>query len=379
MLENRCRSERCHWLRLLLFGLLSGVVFLGAAGRQATAADIEVFTRADCPHCRNARPFLDQLQHERPGLQIVYRDVDRDPNAIVRLRELAAIHKIPAVGVPAFFVNNELIVGFDGADTTGMRIREVLGHQSEDPTIHVPFFGSVRVSDLGLPAFTVIIGLLDGFNPCAMWVLLFLLSLLVNLGSRLRVLLIGGVFVITSGLVYFLFMAAWLNMFLIVGNPRVVEIILGAVAVGVGIVNLKDFVAFGRGLSLSIPASAKPAIYRRTRNILAATGIISAIIGAAVLASMVNVVELACTAGLPALYTHVLSLRGLSRLSYYGYLALYNLMYILDDALMLVIAVSTLRHFKLRERGGRWLKLVSGIVMFLLGALLLIRPDWLMA
>jgi glutaredoxin len=356
-------------------------IFLGAiipAGHALAAADIEVFVREGCPHCRDARPFLERLQREHPRLEIVYRDVEKDPAALPRLREIAAQQGVHALGVPAFYLNGELIVGFRSAETTGVSIRKALERKSEELTIRIPLLGPTTVSSLGMPAFTLAVGLLDGFNPCAMWVLLFLLSLLINLGSRLRVLLIGGVFVFVSGLVYFLFMAAWLNIFMLIGYPRIAQIILGIVAIIVGLINAKDFFAFGRGISIGIPDSAKPDIYARSRRILMATGTAGALAGAAVLAVLVNMIELACTAGLPALYTHVLSLRTLPLWWYYGYLALYNVAYMLDDMLVLAIAVVTLSRFKLQERGGRWLKLLSGAVMLALGIVLVARPDWLM-
>lgn len=342
------------------------------------AGEIEVFTRAGCPHCRDARPFLDQLQHERPGLRINYFDVEQDPAALARLRELARDRDLRAIGIPAFLINSELIVGFGSAETTGVRIREALDRQPQENLIDIPLLGPLGVGDFGLPAFTIVVGLLDGFNPCAMWVLLFLLSLLINLRNRARVLLIGGVFVVVSGIAYFAFMAAWLNIFLLVGYPRAVQIALAIVALSIGAFNAKDFFTFLRGPSLGIPESAKPGIYARSRRILAAPSVAGAIAGAAVLALLVNAVELACTAGLPALYTNILTMHSLPAWSYYGYLVLYNFAYILDDLIVLAIAVATLSRFKLQERGGRWLKLVSGTVMLALGITLIVRPDLLM-
>jgi hypothetical protein len=99
--------------------------------------------------------------------------------------------------------------------------------------------------------------------------------------------------------------------------------------------------------------------------------------GVIVLAVLVNVVELLCTAGFPAVYTRILTLRELPVWQYYGYLALYNVAYVLDDGLMLAVAVVTLSRRKLQERAGRWLKLVSGVVMLGLGGVLIARPAWL--
>jgi glutaredoxin len=344
-----------------------------------------VYVRTGCPHCETAKVFLNKLRAERPSVNIRIYDIAEDPAALQRLKSVAAERGVTQLGVPAFVIDGELIVGFRSNDTTGSEIRERLDRQDADggrssvtqERFQAPWFGEVRVSDMGLPLFTVILGLLDGFNPCAMWVLLFLLSLLVNLHDRRKMALLAGVFVMVSGLVYFAFMAAWLSVFLVVGISRTLQVSLGAVAMLVGVVNLKDFFALHQGVSFSIPEFAKPVFYARVRRILQAEDIVGALAGIVILAVLVNLIELLCTAGFPALYTQILSLRHMPPWEYYGYLALYNLAYIFDDSLMVAIAVMTLSHTKLQNRAGRWLKLVSGVVMAALGAVLLIHPSWL--
>lgn len=250
-------------------------------------------------------------------------------------------------------------------------------HKAVQDEIEVPLLGKLRVSELGMPLFTFLIGLLDGFNPCAMWVLIFLLSILVNLKDRWKLLAIAGTFVVVSGLAYFAFMAAWLNVFLLIGLARGAQIALGLVAVVVGAVNVKDFLAFGKGLSLSIPESAKPGIYARVRQIVAAKYMVAALSGAVVLAVLVNTIELLCTAGLPAMYTQILTFHNYPWWENYLYLGLYIVAYMFDDTIMLAIAVTTLSHRKLQEREGRWLKLMSGVVILALGLTMLFKPDWL--
>ena len=247
----------------------------------------------------------------------------------------------------------------------------------DDETVDLPIFGSVNASKIGMPAFTIAIGLVDGFNPCAMWVLLFLLSLLVNLKSRRKMFAIAGIFVLVSGLAYFAFMAAWLNVFMFLGYLRGVQVTLGVLAIVVGSVHIKDFFAFKKGFSLSIPESAKRGIYARTRRIITAETLWAAIAGATVLAVLVNIVELLCTAGLPALYTNVLSMQRFPAWKNYAYLGLYNLAYMFDDSVMVIIAVATLGRRKLQEKEGRWLKFVSGVFIFTLGVLMIFKPEWL--
>lgn len=346
--------------------------------------DLEVFVRAGCPHCEAAKVFLGELQRERPDLRIAIHDIAEDSASRQRLATLFADRGMTSIGVPTFLIGPELIVGFHSSDTTGAEIRAKLGQPTLGGSapvvaegIKAAWFGELRAQNLGLPLFTVAIGLLDGFNPCAMWVLLFLLSLLVNFQDRRKMAIIAGTFVLVSGLIYFAFMAAWLNVFLLIGISRGIQIVLGGLALFVGAINLKDFFALHRGISLSIPESAKPGLYARVRGILQAESLTGAMVGIVVLAGLVNMIELLCTAGFPALYTQVLSMQQLPTWEYYGYLGLYNLAYIFDDSLMVTIAVATLSRRKLQERAGRWLKLASGAVMFSLGLMLIVKPEWL--
>jgi hypothetical protein len=210
-----------------------------------------------------------------------------------------------------------------------------------------------------------------------MWVLVFLLSVLVNVKDRGKIAAIAGTFVVVSGLAYFAFMAAWLSLFMLIGIARPLQMALGLLAVLIGLVNVKDFFAFKKGVTLSIPESAKPGIYERVRRIVT-TDYISVAIGlCVVLAVLVNVVELLCTAGLPAVYTQILTLQQLPAWKNYAYLSLYIVGYMFDDSLMVIAFLITLSHRKMREAEGRWLKLISGIVVLALGLAMLFRPDWL--
>ena len=381
-LGRSCRSP------LLLAGVTILVWVLIAVATAFASPVIRVYKRAGCPHCAQARLHLDALLQERPELTVIEHDVVDDPAALQTLRDLSARAGIKTPGVPTIVIGDTVLVGFE-PDATPARIRAALGlsaastpgTENESPAargaIDLPVLGRIDVERLGLPLFTFTIGLLDGFNPCATWVLLFLLAMLVNLKSRARMALIAGTFVTVSGLVYYAFMAAWLTLFMVIGISQPVRIVLAVLALFVGAVNVKDFFAAGRGLSLSIPESAKPGIYRRVRSVLHAENLSAAMTGIVVLAFLVNLVELLCTAGLPALYTAVLTSQQLPTWKYHGYLALYILAYMLDDAVLVTIAVVTLSKRKLQESGGRWLKLLSGTVMFCLGAILLVKPAWL--
>jgi hypothetical protein len=282
-------------------------------------------------------------------------------------------------GVPTFVFEGRVLVGFENPERTGPELAALVERRSaRSEGIETGLFGTLSVSRLGLPLFTLAVGLLDGFNPCAMWVLLFLLSMLVHLRDRMRMALIAGTFVLVSGAVYYAFMAAWLNIFLAVGLSPALRLALGGMALVIGAINVKAFLAPGRAISLSIPASAKPGLYARMREIVRAESLSISLMAAAALAVVVNFVELLCTAGFPAMYTAILAQHNLGTPAYFSYLGLYILGYMADDSLMVATAVVALSSRKLTEGAGRWLKFLSGAVMLALGGIMILRPDWLL-
>ena len=394
-----------------VFAIVCVIVVLGMAPKpkvpqELHSDDLEVFVRKGCPHCEAAKQFLKQLQSENPHIRIQIRDLEEDHGALARLNHLASKLGVEHIGVPTFYTQGELVIGYTSEEITGQILRNLLARPppqsnqdfpdgacalekgepcvspvipkpAETSGLTLPFVGPLSLPDLGLPLFTVLLGLLDGFNPCAMWVLLFLLSLLATLRDRKKMFLLAGTFVLVSGLVYFAFMAAWLNVFLVIGYSRMTQLLLGGIAMIIGAINVKEFFAFRQGVSLSIPESTKPGLYTRIRQILQAENMMGALFGIIVLAMLVNLIELVCTAGFPAIYTEMLSNQNFEWWRYYSYLGLYNLAYMADDAIMVTIAVITLSHRKLQEREGRCLKLLSGIVMVILGITLFGAPDWL--
>jgi glutaredoxin len=369
----------------------------------AQPADIEVFVRTGCPHCAKAELFLQGLKQEQPALNIVIHDVAREPSALQQLQQFAKRQGIGTVRVPAFQVGGQLIIGYSDEITSGQLIRNALkqaqttikqdasgsceaeqtlsceaGAEKSTQTAQaffVDFLGRrLSLDEIGLPLFTLAMGLLDGFNPCSLWVLILMISLLAPMKNRLRMLAIAGTFVAVEGLAYFVFMAAWLNLFLLIGLSRISELVIAAIALLAGLINLKDFWFFGQGVSLSIPDASKPGIYARMRRILQAQNLTGALIGTVILAILVQIVEFMCTSGFPALYTRILTLKQLDTMSYYSYLLLYNLAYMFDDVIILAIGIITLSQRRLQEKEGRWLKFLSGLVMVGLGVYLIVNP-----
>lgn len=376
---------------LLLAGIvLAGVVWADTAVENGRVT-LYYFWGEGCPICEEAKPLLAELEKRYPRLAVRRYNIMAGRENLELWIETAERFGTRATGVPAFYIGDRAFSGFspevaaqiEGAvkETLAQAQRETEGTPAtgaeEDVAVQIPLLGEIDPTGLSLPLFTVIIAGLDSFNPCAFFVLLFLLSLLIHARSRRRMLLIGGTFVLCSGGVYFLFMAAWLNLFLLLGNLSVITTAAGVVALMIGGINAKDFFFFHEGVSLSIPEEAKPKLFARMRGLLKAESPATMLTGALVLAVAANSYELLCTAGFPMVFTRILTLQELSSGQYYLYLALYNIVYVVPLAAIVGVFTATLGSRKLTEWQGRVLKLVSGVMMMLLGGVLLIEPALL--
>jgi thiol-disulfide isomerase/thioredoxin len=378
----------------VLMSLLAAISANASESMAVTdgAVTMYFFWGEGCPHCAEAKPFLAELSSRHPELKIKSYEVFKNEKNLDLFSRMANSLGMEAKGVPAFFIGDVMFLGFsdDVARDIRERVNYCITHGCKDPfrktgqpapqqpgTFTLPFLGKVSPASFSLPVLTVVIAGLDSFNPCAFFVLFFLLSLLIHTHSRKKMAAIGGTFVLFSGLIYFLFMAAWLNIFLVIGNLSAVTVIAGIVALFISIINIKDFFFFHKGLSLVIPEKAKPNLFERMRNLLKASSPFALLAGTAVLAVAANSYEIICTAGFPMVFTRMLTLHPLSRAGYYTYLAFYNIIYVIPLAVIVTVAVVTLGSRKLTVWQGRILKLVSGLMMLCLALVLLINPALL--
>jgi thiol-disulfide isomerase/thioredoxin len=388
------------------------------------------FWSESCPHCREAHPFIDTLPDKYPWLILHSHEVSSDAANAQLYADMAARAGNEASYVPAFIFCGGMTTGYDAAETTGAALAQALeschswalenrqillpaasvaraatldeaeanapgdagtapiaqGEGAEAalpadavaavaPAIALPLIGELSAESLSLPALTLTIAGLDAFNPCAFFVLMFLLSLMVHAGSRKRMLLIGGTFVFFSGLIYFIFMTAWLNVFLWIGELKAITMVAGLIAIVIALINIKDYFWFKQGVSLSIPERAKPGIYQRSRSLLKASSLPAMLAGTAVLAIAANSYELLCTSGFPMVYTRALTLHDLSTPAFYAYLAAYNIVYVIPLFIIVALFTAKFGARKLTEQQGRVLKLLSGLMMLFLGVLLVVAPD----
>lgn len=303
--------------------------------RDAAAAPViqlYFYWSKKCPHCLEALPYIADLTEQRQDIVLQSYQLIGEPDNVARYEMMASALGRPAQSVPAFFVCNTVLTGFDPAITL-KQIESIIsrceqhisrhgslqgfsGNDNELLSLQLPFFGSVEASVSTLPLMTLMIAGVDAFNPCAFFVLMFLLSLLLHTRSRKRMLLVGGVFVFFSGLLYFLFMSAWLNLFRLIGHLDLITTIAAVVAILIGAINVKDFFWFKRGVSLSIPEQAKPRLFQRMRDLLQARSLFTLLAATVGLALFANMYEFFCTAGFPMVYTRILTLSDLSTTQY---------------------------------------------------------------
>lgn len=252
---------------------------------------------------------------------------------------------------------------------------EELSGEPDEGEITIPLFGVLKTKKLSLPVLTFLLGIADGFNPCAFFILTFLLAALIGLaGARKKIILVGGIFIFFSVLFYFLFMSVLLNVFQLGKEVIILTFIAGIIAVLAGIINIKDYFAFQKGISLTLPKGYKEKFIEKVKNLSLAKSTFALIITTVIIAATVNIYELLCTVGFPMVYIRILTLRELPSLQYYLYLIFYNLIYVIPLATIVLVFAITLGRKSFGQVWVRRLKLISGFMILFLGLILIIKP-----
>jgi cytochrome c biogenesis protein CcdA/glutaredoxin len=388
--SHRPRGRRSGLVVAL--GTLLGLLLLVVAPAGASEPVTLLYFGADgCPYCAQMETYLDDLE-ERFGddLEVIRHELSSDPAARDRwVRELAE-RGHQASGVPVTILGDQVWLGFDAP--IGARIEQAVVAAIEDraaaepaggiepatrdTTVAVPLLGEVDAGARSALAATALIALIDGFNPCSLWVLVVLLAMVLNAGAtRGRVALVGGTFLTVTGLIYGVFIAGVFTVLGFIEHLGAIRIGVAILALFVGAVNVKDHLAYKKGLSFTIPDRFKPRIYRGGRAIRRTDRPLAAVLGTTVaMAAGISLVELPCTAGFPVIWSGIVRTQGVEGTGFAALLALYLFIYILDELALFLVAVVTLRVGRFEERHGRLLKLVGGSVMIALGTVLLAAP-----
>ncbi|GIU28231.1 cytochrome c biosynthesis protein [Shewanella hafniensis] len=390
------------------------------------------FWSKTCPHCAEAHPFIDSLPQKypwieleshmvsAPGVQDIWQNIAAKTNTEARSVPYMASCEKAIVGYSSEAVTGEFLVnrlkncylslggqlseadmptngvvstsastetnaplfGTCGTDTgegtcDASNLKASVAEPEVQP-VELPLVGVVTPETMSLPLLTLVLAGVDAFNPCAFFVLLFLLSIMVNAKSRSRMLLVGGIFVFFSGFIYFLFMTAWLNIFQLLGagsDGGMIILAAGCLALIAGVINIKDYFFTKGEVTLSMSAENRTSLIKRMGKLSNSSSLGALLIGSTVLAVLANAYELLCTAGFPMIYTSVLSMHNLPDIERYMYLVLYNIVYVIPLAIIVIVFSATLGKRKLTEKEGQTLKLMSGVMMLGMGIALVIDPT----
>ena len=389
-------------LKKIFFALIICFCFLTNANAEEKVK-LYLFYNYDCPHCADEKLYLEQLQEEYKNLEIIKYEVKKDNENKELLKNFLKANNLEITGVPFTVIGTTHFVGYN--DDIGTKIRCAVNHYSDnkhrnlvgeflgevevneelvdtfDPNsckFSIPIIGEINPKNISLPFVSIVIGLVDGFNPCAMWVLLFLISLMIGMKNRKRMWCLGLAFLFTSAIIYFVFMFAWTNVAGLFSSTKIIEILVGIVALLGGGINLynfyKDLKAKDVGCSVT-NSDSKKKIMKKAKEIVTENSFILALLGVIVLAISVNIIELACSAGLPILFAQILAMNDLSNAQTLLYNILYVIFFLLDDLIVFIIAMTTLKITGISNKYNKYAHLIGGLIMFIIGLLMLINPS----
>lgn len=407
-------------LKSILFGavvftapLLYPLQIAQASINPQNIVRIEVFERDDCVHCQDQKVFLTELQRARGDLEIIYHDINETDEKIL-FNQLTELEEIPKV-TPTTLINFTVIQGFDTADTTGRTLLRIInenkGIEKEQITaedfiyaggsknvveggatcddeeeceilpqeywVNIPFYGAVDVGKYSLPVLSLVLGLVDGFNPCAMWVLVLFLTILLEAGSRRRMFEMAGLFIFAEGVMYYLILNVWMTTWDFVGLDNIITPIVGLVAVGAGTYFLYNFYKADTACKVG-DLNSKQKTAERIKQYATVPMTIPVALGILGLAFSVNIIEFACSVGIPQTFTKVLDINYLSFGAKQFYNALYILMYMVDDLVVFGLALYSFDKIGLTTaKYTRFSHFIGGVIMVILGIILLADPTLL--
>lgn len=384
---------------------------VNAEEEEKNIVNLYLFYSDTCPHCSKEISLLDKLSKEYSNLRIYSYEIKEEKDKEL-YQQATKIFNLNITSIPFTVVGDAYFTGYSKTQSE-RKLRSVIEYYSthgyedklgkiigvelstyevtsnvdifkyledkDNKIIDVPIIGKVNTKNLALPIVTIIIALIDGFNPCAMWVLLFLLSMLIGMKDKKRMWTLGLCFIITSATIYYLFMASWLNITQTFTKISLLRNIIALVAIIGGLYNLYSYIKTRKDTGCSVINDKKRTkIFTKIKKFTTEKNFILALLGTITLAITVNLVELACSAGLPVMYIEILQINGLTQFEYYIYLFLYVLIFMLDDIIVFTVAMITLQLTGISTKYGKLTKLIGGIILLLIGLLMIFNPSWLM-
>ena len=385
----------------ILFILISLFCFINPIKAYEKQIDIYLFHSYLCSHCKSEIKFLDKLKEEDKNLNITLYEIIKDKDNKQLLEKVGTKLNKEVSSVPFLVIGSKVITGYGNYTESDIRktiayyrkneykdlVKEVIDGNMEPSNlespnygerINLPIFGEIDPRDASLPLISIVIGSIDGFNPCAMWILLFLISMLIGTKDKKRMWVLGTVFLFTSAFIYLLFMLSWIK---VVSFAAVswIRLLIALVAFIGAYINLRSYFKSKNTSGCEVVSNQKrKKIFSKIKKFTTEKSLLLAIIGVMTLAISVNIIELACSAGLPLLFTQILAINNLSSIQYLSYVLIYIFFFLLDDLIVFNIAMFSLKITGISTKYTKYSHLIGGVLMLIIGILLVLKPEWLM-
>lgn len=381
-------------LLLIIFMIIFSLSFTSLKAEEKP--NIYLFYRDECPHCHDEMKYFDTI--DLSNYNLVKLSVDKKANRNM-LKKVQDLLNKPDSGVPYLLIGGRSIVGFDKTVTPTI-INEVLSKKiscdvvkavqegkevikcgdSEILNYKLPILGDINPKNVSLGLVAVVMGFIDGFNPCAMWILIFLISMLIGLKDKKKVVILGSIFILSSALTYMLFMKSWLRISDFLNSIKFLKLLIGLFAAYFGFSNLRSYFKTRKqdsGCEV-VDDKKRIKIIQKIKKIVKEENYFLAILGIIALAVVVNLLELSCSLGLPVVFGEILSINNLSSLKENMYVLVYIFFYMIDDLVIFLLAVFTFRITGVSNKYTKYSHLIGGIIMAIIGLLMIFKPEWLM-
>lgn len=389
-------------IAVLFFCLLTNV------NAKEKSINIYFFNGDGCPHCAEEEEYLNKIKKQYSNIKIVKYEVWYNKKNAEFMNLVKEKLNITSPGVPITIIGKTYIIGYN--DISGEKLNRMINYYlkndytdvvkkikkgenidnikdgftkyekstDKNTIISVPLIGKVNLKSLSIPTSATLIGLVDGFNPCAMWVLLFLISMLISMKDRKKMWILGISFLSTSAIVYMLIMLFWYNIMVNITTSIILRNIIAIVAIIASIINISQFFKSKDGGCTVTDNKKRKKILEKIKKFTSEKSLLLAIIGVMGLAISVNLIELACSAGLPLVFTQILAINHVSQLQAFLYTILYIIFFLIDDIIVFSIAMFSMKVTAISTKYNKYSHLLGGIIMLLIGILLIFKPEWLM-
>lgn len=351
---------------------------------EENKVNIYLFYSYTCPHCHDEIEYFKQLENKYKDKINIYKyEVIKDKNNLKMMNATKELFQVSSTGVPFTVIGKEYILGF--SETTKDEFTSIIDNYLEEKTNennkiekNIPILGKIDAKKTSLTLVGIILGFIDGFNPCAMWILLLLINMTLTMKNKKKMIAIGLTFILTSGIIYFLSMLG-ISYILDLTMVNIVRDVIAVFAIILGIYNLYVYIKTRKDTGCHVVDKKKrKGIIKKINEIMSKKSTLLAIIGTIILASSVNLIELACSLGFPTIYLELLTINNIHGITKILYLLIYIFFYLIDDLVVFLIAVFTLKSKGISTRYNKFVNLVGGILMIIMGLLLIFKPDWVM-